>query len=106
MIDFAYVDRYLKDKGATSSRPFSNDLRAYEINGDVFAYVGEESKPLRISLKVDEVLIKYLTEKYESVMPGHKLDPTEWLTLIVVDQLTDQEIIDLIYRSINLAKGL
>lgn len=105
MIDFKYLDEYLKSKGAQVSRPLDNDLCAYELNQKKIAFIGENSKPLRISLRSDEVLVKYLSEKYESVMPGHKLDPKKWLTLIVTGQLDDQEIIDLVNRSIAIAES-
>lgn len=104
MIDFVSVDKYLKSVGAKASNPFDNDLHAYSLNnGEVFAYVGEYSKPLRISLKVDKVLILHLSQKYESVMPGHKLDPDKWLTVLVTGQLGDQEVMDLIERAAALA---
>jgi|GEM_PF-6737884 len=107
MIDFVAVDRFFKDRGAETSQPFDNDLQAYSLhNGDVFAYVGKNSQPLRISLKVDEILIRHLVERYESVMPGHKLDPNKWLTLLITGQLSDQEVTDLMDRSVSLAKGL
>jgi len=105
MISFDFLDSYLQKQGVIAGNSQKEELIVYSINDNIFAYVGKTSKPLRISLRVDEVLIKHLTEEYESVMPGHKLNPNKWLTLVVTGQLDDQSIVDLVNRAIALAKN-
>ncbi len=96
MLDFKKVDKYFLEKGATSSRPFDNDLIAYSLDQSRLAYVGSDSRPLRLSLRCNHDLAKQLAEEYESVMPGHKLDPKKWITILDTGQLEEQEIFALI----------
>jgi len=44
-----------------------------------------------------------LREKYETVLPGQKLNQKKWNTIILSGQLSDDEIFDLIRHSYNLA---
>lgn len=104
MISFDFLNSYFQDQGAIETKVGSGDLLSYSINNQIFAYIGRDSVPLRVSLRVDEVLIKHLSQQYESVMPGHKLNPKKWLTLVATGQLEDQAIIDLANRAIVIAK--
>ncbi|MBP7017880.1 MmcQ/YjbR family DNA-binding protein [Candidatus Saccharibacteria bacterium] len=96
MLEFNQVDKYLNDKGAISSQPFDDDLLAYSLDATRIAYVGRNSRPLRLSLRCNPGLAKSLISEYESVMPGHKLDPKKWITILDTGQLEEQQIFDLI----------
>ena len=100
MLDFKEVDKYILEQGATSSRPFDNDLVAYSIGDSRVAYVGSHSSPLRLSLRCNPGLSRQLVSEYESVMPGHKLDSKKWITILDTGQLEEQEIFDLINHAV------
>lgn len=91
--------------------PFGPDAAVYKIGkkedsgGKMFAIIGEQSKPLRVSLKCDPQLAITLREKYESVVPGYHLNKKHWNTIICTGQLSDQEIFDLANLSYQLVAG-
>lgn len=103
---FDELNQYLKDRGAESSHPFGNDLIAYSMNEERLAYIGEESSPFRISLRCSRELGEHLASQYESVMPGHKLDPKKWITILDTGQLSEQEIFDLIDHAISVSTSV
>ncbi len=89
--------------------PFGEDVAVYKYgdkpDGKIVAIVVEGSKPLRVSLKCDPKLAKYLREKYESVLPGYHLNKNHWNTILCTGQLEDNEIIDLARHSYELVSG-
>lgn len=89
--------------------PFGEGTAVYKVgskeNGKMFAIIGENSSPLRISLKCDPQLAVLLREKYETVLPGYHLNKKHWNTIICSGQVPDEELIDLIRHSYELAKG-
>lgn len=88
--------------------PFGKDVAVYKIGdekGRMFALIGEDSKPLRVSLKCDPQLAKNLREKYETVLPGYHLNKKHWNTIICSGQLSDDEIFDLVRHSYELVKN-
>lgn len=83
--------------------PFGKATAVYKAsNGKMFALIAENSSPIRISLKADPQLAMVLRDKYESVQPGYHLNKKHWNTILITDQLTDQEIFDLINHSFEL----
>lgn len=88
--------------------PFGEDTSVYKVgekgsdNAKFFAIIVNESKPLRVSLKCDPVLAETLREKYETVVPGHKLNKKYWNTIICTGQLSDEEVKDLANLSYQL----
>ena len=68
----------------------------FYINQEPFVIFNIKKDPIKISIRCDKQLVKLLTQKYDEVMPGTGLNPTQWITVIRTGQLTDQEIIDLI----------
>lgn len=91
--------------------PFGEGTSVYKVGhketdeGKLFAIIADGSKPLRISLKCDPVLVETLREKYESVVPGYHLSKKHWNTIICSGQLDDEEIKDLARLSYNLVTG-
>lgn len=91
--------------------PFGKDAAVYKIGqkqdgkGKMFAIIGENSNPLRVSLKCDPQLAITLREKYESVVPGYHLNKKHWNTIICTGQLSKDEIFDLARLSYGLVTG-
>lgn len=105
MLTFTDIDKYLKDQGLEVSDAKKNGLVNYKLNQANVAFASKIARPLRLSLRCSRELSKYLCEKYESVMPGHKLDPDKWITIVASGQLSDEEIIDLVNHSVLLVKA-
>ncbi len=85
------------------SQPFEKDIDVYSIHDKMFALV-KNSTPSIISLRCDKTLSKILQEKYESVMPGQKLDQDKWISIVDSGQVPADEMTDLVILSYNLAK--
>ena len=86
----------------------SENLSIYKIgkkNDDtarIFAIVYDNTKPLKISLKCDQLLAKKLREDYETVLPSENLNKKYWNTIICSGQLDIEYIKSLIILSYNL----
>jgi predicted DNA-binding protein (MmcQ/YjbR family) len=85
--------------------PFEAGLAVYDVGGTMFALLKEGSKPLRLSLRCDHNLARVLRERYESVLPGDKLDASKWITLVLSGQLNLQEVKDLIQLAYQLGQS-
>ena len=89
--------------------PFGEETSVYKVgdpetkDGALFALIDNDSKPLRISLKCDAALAEILREKYESVLPSHRLNKKHWNTILCTGQLDDEEMKDLARLSYRLA---
>lgn len=82
--------------------PFGKEVAVYKVGDKMFALIGENNDPVRISLKCDPNLAEVLREKYETVLPGYHLNKKHWNTIIVTGQLPEQELEDLIKLSYRL----
>lgn len=91
--------------------PFGEESSVYKVGnkvtgeGNMYAVIQNGTKPLRVSLKCDPILAEMLRAKYESVVPGFKLNKKNWNTIICSGQLDDEEIKDLVRLSYNLVAG-
>jgi len=89
--------------------PFGEASSVYKVGnkvtgeGNMYAVIQNGTKPLRVSLKCDPILAETLRAKYETVVPGFKLNKKNWNTIICSGQLDDEEIKDLVRLSYNLA---
>jgi len=64
--------------------------------------VTEKKLPVQISLKSDPLLAETLREKYETVMPGYRLNKKHWNTIVLTGQLSWDEVKALIRHSYDL----
>lgn len=97
---------YLTNRPAIAcSRPYSKSLLVYSINGKPFAYLETGKQLLNLSVKVDPRLAKLLKTKYEEVSDGYKLNPREWITIVVSGQLSLSELEALIDHSYQLVES-
>lgn len=73
--------------------PKSNDnLAIYSYHDEIMAVVKKGSQPLVIALRCDPNLAKLLEDKYESVLPGLKLNRRRFISIIMTGQLSDDDI--------------
>lgn len=101
MIDFKIIKKYLKERYGLSPTKIldQEDTYSFLVNQQSFLFVEVARHFLRLSLRVDYQLGKYLKESYEEVYDAHKLNPKKWLSLTATGQLTQAEIMALIDRS-------
>jgi predicted DNA-binding protein (MmcQ/YjbR family) len=85
------------------TNPFEKPLDVYSVEYQMFALINNKD-PIIVSLRCDKQLSDYLQEKYESVMPGQKLDQDKWISIVNSGQIPEDELKDLIVLSYNLAK--
>ena len=67
--------------GAVEEYPFGPDTIVYKIGGKIFAMVGTESDPLRISLKCDPDEAEALRAAFPAIGPGYCLNKRHWNTV-------------------------
>ncbi len=102
-MNYKSVERYvLSLAGSKLGHPFGKELSVFSINDKMFAIIEIAKKPLRLSLRCDKQLAAILKDRYEEVMPGHKLNKDQWITIVVSGQLDNNEITGLINHSYNL----
>ncbi|HEY5268130.1 MAG TPA: MmcQ/YjbR family DNA-binding protein [Candidatus Saccharimonadales bacterium] len=87
------------------SQPFEKDVDLYTVNDQMFALINNRD-PATLSLRCDKILSEFLQDKYESVMPGQKLDKEKWISIVDSGQVPPDETKDLILLSYNLAKEI
>jgi len=91
--------------GVVLDYPFGEGVMVYKVGdekGKMFALIGEDSSPVRVSLKCDPGLAELLREKYETVLPGYHLNKKHWNTIICSGQVPEDELRDLIRHSYEL----
>ena len=106
MISHKEMESYLLDFDDTwLDFPFGEGTSVYKVGDKMFALIGEQADPVRISLKCDPLLAEHLREQYETVLPGYHLNKKHWNTIICSGQLSEQEVHDLIVHSYHLVAG-
>jgi predicted DNA-binding protein (MmcQ/YjbR family) len=102
-MDHKTVEEYiLSMPNARLDYPFGKDVSVYKVNDKMFALITEGKQPVQLSLKCDPQLSEVLREKYESVMPGYRLNKKHWNTIVLTGQLPLDEIQGLIRHSYDL----
>jgi predicted DNA-binding protein (MmcQ/YjbR family) len=86
-----------------TSQPFEKTIDVYSVNDRMFLLINNKD-PIIISLRCDKTLSEFLQNKYESVMPGQRLDSDKWISIVDSGQMTIEELKDLVILSYNLAK--
>jgi len=82
--------------------PFGEKTAVYKTGDKMFAIIAEGTDPLRLSLKCDPQLAELLRAKYETVLPGYRLNKKHWNTILLTGQLGWDEVKDLIRHSYEL----
>lgn len=72
----------------------SEQVGIYSMGGEIMAVVKNGSQPVQVSLRCDSNLAKLLCDKYESVLPSHRLNKRRFVTILLTGQLSDDEIRD------------
>lgn len=101
----SFIDKHLLSlKDVSLAYPYGKELAVYSVNKKMFLIKEVNKKPARLSLRCDKRLAALLKNKYDEVMPGHKLNKDKWITVVASGQLSEDEIRDLITHSYLLIK--
>lgn len=84
------------------SYPFGRGALVMKVAGKVFVIVGEDDRPLTVSLKCEPEIAVVLRERYPSVTPGYHLNKRHWNTVVLDGSVPEQEIFDWIDDSFDL----
>jgi predicted DNA-binding protein (MmcQ/YjbR family) len=101
MIDISEV---LTSKDDVSVRELNKKIIVYSRADADFLLAYKDSRPQKLSLRCDSKLGKSLVEQYESVMRPNNLDPRQWITVLITDQIGEDFTIDLLRHAYELAK--
>jgi predicted DNA-binding protein (MmcQ/YjbR family) len=98
------IEKYLTSLGDITSEKLTDEGTILFKMEDRLVAVLELSDPLRISLRCESELANLLREKYETVMPGQKLNHKHWNTIVLTGQIEWPEIQGFIRLSYDLTK--
>lgn len=82
----------------------NDDILVYSLGGQVMAVLKLGSRPINLSLRCDRNLAKSLKDRYESVLNPSHLNSNKFITILLVGQLSDQDIKDLIRQAYEQTK--
>lgn len=68
------------------------ELAIYSIKGQIMAVVHPESQPVSIGLRCDPNLGELLRRQYESVSLESRLNKKRFINILLVGQLSDEEV--------------
>ncbi len=103
MLDQKTIEKYINSLGVVSKEEISDEGIILFKTDDKLVGVIELGSPLRLSLRCDPELAILLREKYETIMPGHKLNHKFWNTIVLTGQIDWPEIQGFIRLSYDLA---
>jgi predicted DNA-binding protein (MmcQ/YjbR family) len=93
------VEEITKLVDVSRDNRYGKGLTCYIHNDKVFVLLANGTKPVKLSLLCEPLLAKTLRNKYETVMPGERLNKKKWNTVLLTGQLDWQEVIALINHS-------
>ncbi len=89
--------------GAAESYPFDFTTRVYKVGGKIFALLGDNDDPVRVSVKCDPEIAEELRQQYPGiVIPGYHLSKRHWNTVTLDDSVDDDDLRDWLAHSYDL----
>ncbi len=92
----------LAHPGAEETFPFSPGTSVFKVRGKVFALLGSDGPPYRLSLKCDPALAEALREAHAAIAPGYHLNKRHWNTLTLDGTLPTAMVRDMVEDSYDL----
>lgn len=83
-----------------------DDERLYSLGDNIMAGVSFGKTPVRLTLRCDANLARELKDDYESVVNPTVLSKRNFITILLVGQLSDAELIDLIRHAYEMTTAL
>jgi predicted DNA-binding protein (MmcQ/YjbR family) len=91
----------IKKKGVTEGFPFDKNTLVFKVGGKMFALSNVDNFN-SINLKCNPELSLELREQYEGIKPGYHMNKKHWNTVLVNEELSDEQIIELTKHSYDL----
>ncbi|MBC8141950.1 MAG: MmcQ/YjbR family DNA-binding protein [Armatimonadetes bacterium] len=92
--------------GATAEYPFDFTTRVYKVGGKIFAIMGDDAEPFKVSLKCDPDIAEELREEYPGiVVPGYHLNKRHWNTVTIDVRVADDDLRDWLAHSYDRVFG-
>ena len=91
-----------RQEGAELSYPFGEQAAVYKVAGKVFAIVGVEGTPARLTLKCDPEHGEALRSEHAAITPGYHMNKRHWITVTLDGSLPPTTIEELVEDSFDL----
>jgi predicted DNA-binding protein (MmcQ/YjbR family) len=91
-----------RQEGAELEHPFGPQAAVYKIAGKVFAVVGVDERPPRITLKCDPEHGEALRGEHEAITPGYHMNKRHWITVALDGSVPRRLVEELIEDSFDL----
>jgi predicted DNA-binding protein (MmcQ/YjbR family) len=89
--------------GSQEDYPFGEAAAVYKVGGKMFAILGPQVDPPRVSVKLPPAEVAALRAQYpDRVLPGYHLDKRHWNTVLLDGTLDDGEVLDLVRQSYDI----
>lgn len=89
-------------EGAELSYPFGEQAAVYKVAGKVFAIVGVQDTPARITLKCEPEQGEALRSEHAAITPGYHMNKRHWITATLDGSLPQTLIDELVEDSFGL----
>ena len=102
-MDVESIFEYLLAKpGASEGTPFGPQAIVFKIADKVFALIGVDAVPARLTLKCDPDRALDLRELHDAIQPGYHMNKRHWNTITLDGSLPGDELRELIEHSYDL----
>jgi predicted DNA-binding protein (MmcQ/YjbR family) len=91
-----------RQQGAELSHPFGPQAAVFKVAGKIFAVVGLESDPARLTLKCDPEHGEVLRAEHDAISPGYHMNKRHWITVALDGSLPQALVDELIEDSFDL----
>jgi len=88
--------------GSEGSYPFGPDALVFKVADKMFALVSQQEAPTRVTLKCAPADAEVLVAEYEAIIPGYYMNKRHWITISLVDEISDQMLVELANGSYEL----
>lgn len=85
--------------GAEQGYPFGDRSAVFTVGGRMFAVVGLDGEPGRLTVKCEPGLAAALVTEHVAVVPGYHMDKRHWITLTLDDTVPADLVDDLVSGS-------
>ncbi|HEX3923207.1 MAG TPA: MmcQ/YjbR family DNA-binding protein [Streptosporangiaceae bacterium] len=91
--------------GSAEDYPFGDEVAVFKVASKMFALVPLGAEPASVSLKCDPDLAVDLRSRYGAITPGYHLNKRHWNTVVLDGSVPDEQVLELIDHSYDLAVG-
>jgi predicted DNA-binding protein (MmcQ/YjbR family) len=87
------------------THPFGPDTSVFKVAGKMFAAIGSDDEPGRLTIKCDPDYATYLVQQFEEITPGYHMNKRHWITVVLSKSIPIEMVEDLVSDSYDLVKG-